>query len=207
MSAPVSILAPASMPFFSEKGIQDSTTAGMSDALLVEADLVRRCQAGETRAFEEIVRLHTRRIFNFIHHMTRHRQDAEDLTQQTFLKAYHNLGRFDTRRPLINWLLTIARRTALNHFRSAKHWEIIPETLSCDAASPADRADTTDETDNLWARARRILSQREFEILWLRFGEELSTEETARVAGITKTHVKILVFRARKHLMKGLQQP
>lgn len=207
MSAPVSILAPASMPFFSEKGIQDSTTGGLSDALLVEADLVRRCQAGETRAFEEIVRLHTRRIFNFIHHMTRHRQDAEDLTQQTFLKAYHNLGRFDTRRPLINWLLTIARRTALNHFRSAKRWESIPETLSCDDASPADRADTTDETDNLWARARRILSQREFEILWLRFGEELSTEETARVAGITQTHVKILVFRARKHLMKGLQQP
>lgn len=207
MSVPAPTLVSASMPFFSEKGIQDSTTPELSDALLVEADLVRRCQEGETRAFEEIVRLHTRRIFNFLHHMTRHHQDAEDLAQQTFLKAYHNLERFDTRRPLINWLLTIARRTALNHFRAAKRWETIPETLSCQAASPAERAGTNDETDNLWARARRILSQREFEILWLRFGEELSTEETARVAGITKTHVKILVFRARKHLMKGLQQP
>ena len=195
------------MPFFSGERIQETATVAPPEAMLIEADLVRKCQEGNSFAFEEIVRLHTRRIFNFLNHMTRHRQDAEDLTQQTFLKAYHNLRRFDTRRPLINWLLTIARRTALNHFRAAKHWETLPETLSCGTASPADRADTSDETESLWARARRILSQREFEILWLRFGEDLSTEETARVAGITKTHVKILVFRARQHLIKGLKQP
>ena len=89
----------------------------------------------------------------------------------------------------------------------AKRWEVLPETLSCEAASPAERARTNDDADTLWSRARRILSQREFEILWLRFGEDLSTEETARVAGLTKTHVKIIVFRARQHLMKGLKQP
>jgi len=199
--------AAASMPFFPEKRIQEVVTPAPTTELLAEGELVRRCQDGNTRAFEEIVRLHTRRIFNFLHHMTRHRQDAEDLTQQTFLKAYQNIHRFDTHRPLINWLLTIARRTALNHFRAAKPWETLPETLSCESASPADRADASDSADSLWNRARRILSQREFEVLWLRFGEDLSTEETARVVGITKTHVKIIVFRARQHLMKGLKSP
>jgi RNA polymerase sigma-70 factor (ECF subfamily) len=47
-----------------------------------------------------------------------------------------------------------------------------------------------------------VLSQREFEVLWLRFAEELSTEETARVAGLTKVHVKVIVFRARRQLLK-----
>lgn len=207
MSDPVHTLSAPPLPFLAGERSLESTMISPQEALLVEAELVRKCQDGSSRAFEEIVRLHTKRVFNFLNHMTHHRQDAEDLTQQTFLKAYHNLKRFDTRRPLINWLLTIARRTAFNYFRSAKRWEALPEALSCDKASPAESADTADETDSLWARARRILSQREFEILWLRFGEELSTEETAQVARLTKTHVKILVFRARQHLMKGLKQP
>jgi RNA polymerase sigma factor (sigma-70 family) len=59
--------------------------------------------------------------------MTRHHQDAEDLTQQTFLKAHNYLPRFDPQRPFITWVLTIARNTALNHFRDTKKWEEIPE--------------------------------------------------------------------------------
>jgi RNA polymerase sigma-70 factor (ECF subfamily) len=172
-----------------------------------EARLVQATLGADPRAFEEIVHRHSRRVFTFLHHFARHRQDAEDLTQQTFLKAYQNLHRFDCNRPLINWLLTIARRTALNHFRAAKKWEAVPETTACPAPSPADRAEDKDDTDSLWARARRILSPREFEVLWLRFAEEMSTEETARIAGITQTHVKVLVYRARQQLLKGEISP
>ena len=168
-----------------------------------EAGLVRDSLGANPQAFAEIVRRHSRRIYNFLHQLTRHHQDAEDLTQQTFVKAYQNLHRFDTSRPLINWLFTIARRTALNHFRAARKWESVPEDAACAEPSPARRTETTDETDNLWAHARRILPAREFEILWLRFAEELSVEETARIAGLTQTHVKVLVYRARQHLIKG----
>jgi RNA polymerase sigma-70 factor (ECF subfamily) len=168
-----------------------------------EAGLVRDTLGANPQAFEEIVRRHSRRVFSFLHQFTRHRQDAEDLTQQTFIKAYQNLHRFDCRRPLINWLLTIARRSALNHFRSAKKWEEVPESAACAAPSPAHRAEERDETSSLWERARRVLSPREFEVLWLRFAEELSTEETAQIAGITQTHVKVLVYRARQQLLKG----
>jgi RNA polymerase sigma-70 factor (ECF subfamily) len=61
----------------------------------------------------------------------------------------------------------------------------------------------TERTENLWARARRVLSAREFEILWLRFAEEMSVEETARITGLTKIHVKVLVHRARQRMLKG----
>jgi RNA polymerase sigma-70 factor (ECF subfamily) len=55
----------------------------------------------------------------------------------------------------------------------------------------------------VWARAKAVLSPREFEVLWLRFGEELSTEETAKATGLTVSNVKVIVFRARQQLTKG----
>ena len=171
-------------------------------ATSVESELVRATLDGSARAFEEIVQLHGRRIFNYLNQMTRQAQDAEDLVQQTFVKAYQNLHRFDTSRPLVNWLFTIARRTALNHFRAARRWEEMPEDTPCVLPTPAREAETNDQVENIWEQARRRLSEKEFNVMWLRFGENLSTAETARVAGLTQTHVKILVFRARKRLLE-----
>jgi len=167
-----------------------------------EAMLVREALNGGAHAFEQIVRTYDRRVFHFLHQMTRQRQDAEDLAQQTFIKAFQHLDRFDTGRPLINWLLTIARRTALNHFRSSRKWESVPDETAAVGLSPAGQAEERDQSDHLWERARATLSRREFEILWLRFAEELSIQETAQVVGLTQTHVKVLVHRARKALLK-----
>jgi RNA polymerase sigma-70 factor (ECF subfamily) len=167
-----------------------------------DAELVRATLA-EPQAFAQIVQRYTRRVFNFIFQLTRQRQDAEDLTQQTFIKAYRNLHRFDCARPLINWLLTIARRTALNHFRDTQKWEIVPDDLASADPSPARSVEYEERKNNLWARARRTLAQREFEVMWLRFGEEMSIEETSRITGLTSVHVKVIVHRARQHLLKG----
>jgi RNA polymerase sigma-70 factor (ECF subfamily) len=172
-----------------------------------EADLVRLALVGDADAAREIVRSHHQRIFNFVHQLTRHRQDAEDIAQETFVKAFRGLHRFDTNRPLANWLLTIARRTALNHFRSARKWELLPDDTPAQQSSPDRDAEQHDQVDDIWDRARRLLSRREFEVLWLRFGEDLSVEETARTAGLTRTHVKVLVFRARQRLMERKAPP
>src|SRR5687767_13583717 len=101
-----------------------------------EAALVRAAAAGDGRAFEQLVHAHHRRVFNFLNRMTRNQHDAEDLTQQTFIKAYHHLGSFDCARPLVNWLLTIARRNALNHFRDTKKWEAPPADFVSAEPSP-----------------------------------------------------------------------
>jgi RNA polymerase sigma-70 factor (ECF subfamily) len=82
----------------------------------------------------------------------------------------------------------------------------VPVELASGELSPARQLEQQERTENLWARARRILSHREFEVLWLRFGEDMSTEETARIAGLTQIHVKVLVHRARRHLLKGDHQ-
>jgi len=167
------------------------------------AAVVRAAIGGDARAFEQIVGAYHRRVFNFLQQMTRQREDTEDLTQQTFIKAYQHIERVDPERPIINWLLTIARRTALNHFRSARKWEFVPADLASSEPSPAAQLEVQDRADNLWARARRILPQREFEALWLRFAEERSTEETAEIMGLTQIHVKVIVHRARQRMLKG----
>ena len=181
----------------------DEPPRGPSPVPADESAIVRSAAGGSSRAFEQIVHLHHRRVLNFLYQMTRQVQDAEDLTQQTFVKAFQHINRVDPERPIINWLLTIARNNALNHFRSAKKWDFVPTELASSEPSPARRLEQQDRTENLWARARRVLSQREFEVMWLRFAEELSTEETARVTGLTQIHVKVLVHRARNHLLKG----
>lgn len=168
-----------------------------------DAAIVRAAIGGDARAFEQIVGAYHRRVFNFLQQMTRQREDTEDLTQQTFIKAYQHIERVDPERPIINWLLTIARRTALNHFRSARKWEFVPADLASSEPSPARQLEVQDRADHLWARARRVLSQREFEALWLRFAEERSTEETAEIMGLTQIHVKVTVHRARQRMLKG----
>ncbi|MFT3784481.1 MAG: sigma-70 family RNA polymerase sigma factor [Nibricoccus sp.] len=167
-----------------------------------DTPLIADCLSGNMRAFDEIVRIHTPRVFNYVLHMTRHRQDAEDIAQQTFIKAYTHLSSFDPSRSFIAWLLTIARRTALNHFRSAKHFEPVDDNAATADAAPDRHVEKRDQLDTLWAQARRVLSEREFEVLWLRYAEDMSLEETARVVGITQTHTKILAFRARQRLIK-----
>jgi RNA polymerase sigma-70 factor, ECF subfamily len=181
----------------------DEPGPGPAPAACDDADLVRASAAGNAESFSALVRTHHARVFNFLYQMTRHRQDAEDLTQHTFIKAYQKLGQFDLQRPLINWLLTIARHSALNHFRDRKPWSELPYDAAGREPSPARTAEIRERIANVWDRARAILSPREFEVLWLRFAEELSTEETAQVVGLTQTHVKVLVFRARQALLKG----
>ncbi len=167
-----------------------------------DADLIADCLRGDMRAFDEIVRLHTPRVFNYLLHMTRHRQDAEDIAQQTFIKAYTHLSSFDPTRSFIAWLLTIARRTALNHFRSVKNFEPIAEDAAASDTTPDRHLEKRDQLDTLWEQAKRVLSEREFEVLWLRYVEDRSIEEAAQILGLNKTHTKIIAFRARQRLIK-----
>ena len=180
---------------------------GPASALDGEVAVLRAAIAGDEGARDQLVRLHHRRVYGFLYQMTRQREDAEDLTQHTFIKALRHLDRVDPERPVIPWLLTVARRTALNHFRDGPRWAELPEETASAEISPARQTENRDRVQNLWDRARCALSPREFEVMWLRFGEEMSTAETARVMELTQIHVKVIVHRARQQLLKGECRP
>ena len=168
--------------------------------------LAERTQNGCRASFETLVERHGTRIFNFLWHLTRNRHDAEDLTQETFLKAFRNLHQYNPACSFAGWLFVIAKRTGFNHFRSARFTEELPEDSEADAPDPLAVLQEKEEKDSLWRLARRLKPD-QHEALWLRYGEGFSIAETARIMNTTRIRVRVLLHRARKALGRLLPPP
>ena len=183
-------------------GVEPASSSAPPEAAQITA-LVAACLAGDEDAFARIVRACTDRLFNFLLRFARNPHDAEDLVQETLLKAYRNLGRFDLSRPFLPWLFTIARRTALNHLRGLRPTEELSEELVAgeSGAGTIETLAARDDSDRLWRLARR-LKPRQYEALWLRYGEGLEVPEVAAVLRTNALYVKVLLHRARRALQE-----
>ena len=166
--------------------------------------LAQRAREGCRDAFELLVTRHERQIFNYLHQLTRNRHDAEDLAQETFIKAYRAIHRYDASFAFATWLFTIAKRTAYSHFRSAGRIEEHPPVSQVDRTNPATLLEGKEESDSLWALSRR-LKRNQYEALWLRYNEGFSVAEIARITNTNQIHVKVLLHRARTTLAKWLR--
>jgi RNA polymerase sigma-70 factor, ECF subfamily len=175
--------------------------------LAPEADpveLARRAGEGCEESFARLVGQFSGSVFNYLYRITGRHHDAQDLTQETFLKAYRGLRRDQRPRSFQAWILTIARRTALNHFRSARPTEELHPDSQVDHHDPSALAAERDEQGSIWHLAR-TLKPRQYEVLWLRYAEGLSIEETARVTRLGRIHVRVLLHRARVQLARRLR--
>src|SRR5262249_57578565 len=95
--------------------------------------LVRRCMAGDAAAWEEIVQTYNRRIYNICYRFAGSADDAEDLTQEVFIKMYRTLSSYDpSKGAFVTWVTTITRNLLVDHFRKTKQDRM---TDSIDAAS------------------------------------------------------------------------
>jgi len=104
----------------------------------VAALLVRRCLAGDSAAWEELVQRHHRRIYNICYRFAGSADDAQDLTQEVFIKIYRTLSSFDVERgAFMTWVTTVTRNLLVDHFRKTKQDRI---TDSLDAA-PSEHED------------------------------------------------------------------
>lgn len=168
-------------------------------------EVVLAAQAGCRESFEQIVGHFEKRIFHFLCHLSRNSHDAEDLTQITFLKAYRDLQSYTSGRSFGAWLFTIAKRTALNHLRSAKRTEELTADYAAETESPSAALEKNDGRENIWNLAR-TLKPHSYEVLWLRYGEGFSVAETARVMNTNQIRVRVLLHRARAALAKKLER-
>lgn len=170
---------------------------------LPDNDLARQSQAGSVDAFEELVRRYNGRIYAFAVRCCGNPSDAGEVTQDTFVKAYQALAQFDSRREFRTWLFTIARRKCIDRRRVASPVYVeLPELA--DPSSPLESLLREENEAEIWKLARRHLPASQFQALWLRYVEDMSVIEVARVLQKTKTHVKVLLFRARKALARRL---
>lgn len=200
--------APSMLP---QRSGVDAATAAFSTRAMSCADnptlspeeLARQSQEGCLDSFEQLVRLYENHIYNFLRQLTRNPHDAEDLTQETFLKAFRNLPSYRPTMPFAPWLFVIARRTAVSHFRSAKQFEPLPTDTEAEDANPASALEHQDEERSLW-RTVQTLKPKQAEAIWLCYAEGFSTAEIGRIMGINRVHVKVLLHRGRACLAQML---
>ncbi len=167
-------------------------------------ELARQCQRGCRESFDRLVLRFEQRVLRFLDAMVNNRQDAEDLAQDTFLKAYKSIHRFNPEYKFATWLFTIAKRTAMNHYRDSRPTLALNFDQEADEQSPAAALEQKEWAKGLWDKAKRYLKPSQYRALRLRYGEELSIAETAAVMQTKEIRVRVLLHRARKQLAKQL---
>jgi len=172
-----------------------------------EHEWVRRARAGDQAAFGEIVHCHQQAVFNVAYRLLENVHDAEDATQEAFLRAYQFLDRFDPDRPLLPWLKRIAANVCLNRLEGQK-------TLSAldDERTPvADPNPSPEALSVLHDRDERIRSElhrlppRYRIVIELRHFQGLRYEQIASELDRPVSDVKSNLFRARKLLAERLK--
>src|SRR5215470_14041425 len=177
-----------------------------------DRELVRRAQAGEKEAFEELIRRHQHRVFAVAGGILRKREDVEDVAQQVFVKAYFSLRRFDQRAAFSTWLYKITVNECWDLLRKKKVRPLVYESdLSEEQArqvitSAETGKDWPDVSERLQARQRverllDTLDERDRLMLVLKEVEGFSIEEIAEVLDLNANTVKVRLFRARRRVV------
>ena len=179
----------------------DRSSAHQLSARTAE-ELAGRAQAGSLPCFVELVGRFEGRVFNFLLRRVRLAADAEDLTQETFLRAWQNIGRYRSKFRFSTWLFTIASRLAVDHHRSKRRdWTgVSAEIQEARAHRETPPADAHQDDGGLWGLAATLLTSEQHSALWLRYAEDLTPKEIARVLGRTQIAVRVMLFRARETL-------
>ncbi|HEX6146333.1 MAG TPA: RNA polymerase sigma factor [Acidimicrobiia bacterium] len=178
---------------------------------LIEQELIQRARNGDVAAFEELVRMHQSIALRVAVLVVGDHSDAEDVTQEAFVKAYHALGRFRQDSPFRPWLLRIVRNEALNQRRRHGRQDrlglrLAGDRLSGDAApSPETVVVSESERESVLA-AVNGLPERYRQVVALRYLLGLSEAETAETLGIPAGTVKSRTARALSRLERSLSR-
>ena len=182
---------------------------------LTDLAFVAKARGGDTDAFRVLVERHSRPLFRLAFRMTGNQQDAEDVVQDSFLRAYRQLGKFDERASFGTWLYRIAVNCSLDLVRSRKRRsehmapvdsEMEDPVLSLPAQDPTpDRLAISGEVRERVAEAMNELSASERTAFVLRHFEGMCIEDVSQVLGCQPGAAKHSVFRAVQKLRRALE--
>lgn len=172
--------------------------------------MVRRAAAGDQRAFNLLVECYQCRLYNYCYRMVGNADDACDVTQEAFVRAYRNIETFRVGEPFLPWLYRIAHNLCIDHLRRK------PSTLSLDleieeGREPGDGRDNPEdqaqesETRRLIQEAIADLPPKYRAVMMLRHGQGMSLEEIAQTLSLPLNTVKVHLHRAREQMKNRLQ--
>ena len=189
-----------------------TTEAGVFD----ESGLVAKAREGDTTAFNDLVTHYERKIFRLAKHITQNDEDAEDVLQETFLKAYEHLKDFQGQSKFYTWIVRIAVNESLMKLRKRKSDRTVPLDEPVDTGEDTvvreiavweenpEQQYSREELGQILDEAVDTLRPAFRTVFVLRDIEELSTEETAESLGISVPAVKSRLLRARLQLREKL---
>jgi RNA polymerase sigma-70 factor (ECF subfamily) len=174
-----------------------------------ESTLVRHAASGDAAAWEPLVLAHQEAVFRLCYLLLGDPDDAEDVAQETFLRAWNHLKRFDTTRPLRPWLLSIASNLASNRRRSAgRYLAALTRAFRNEPPSSTSTEEKTVghmEASELW-KAVQNLSVPDQQVIYLRYFLDLPVAETAEALQVAEGTVKSRLSRALDRLRGIIQQ-
>lgn len=167
-----------------------------------ESQLIARAVRGDAEAFGDLYEAHLEAIYNYIYYRISNAQDAEDLTEAVFLKAWQAMGGFETRDvPFKAWLYRIAHNLVIDYYRTRKELESLDgqRPLTDHRPHPEESVQSREMATHV-ARSLQQLPPLHQDVLLLRFVEGLSHAETAEALERTEGAVRVLQHRALKAL-------
>jgi RNA polymerase sigma-70 factor, ECF subfamily len=180
-----------------------------------DAATVALARDGDSEAFRTLVERHSRAVYRLAHRMTGNPSDAEDVVQETFLKAYRQLSRFESRANFGTWLHRIAVNCSIDLIRSRPHRESGHDASDLDSISGADPDDTAQRTPERLMLSTEVqerissamasLSQRERAAFVLRHFEGHSIDDISRSLGLKANATKHSIFRAVRKMRAALE--
>lgn len=169
-----------------------------------DRDLIQRARRGANDAFGELVTRYQTGVFNVCYRMLHERGEAEDLTQETFMRAYDRLHTFDLEREFGPWIRRVAANLCLNHLEAQKVTAPLDEERDADESQRPERQVEVKERSAQVRTALASLPPHYRAVVELRHYQELSYDEIAAELNIPLSDVKSHLFRARKILAEQL---
>lgn len=186
------------------------------------AALIKRCIGGDASAWEEIVKMHNRRIYNICYRFTNSPDDADDLTQEVFIKVYRTLGSYDVDKgAFTTWVTTVTRNLLVDHFRKSKQDRVtdsidaspsqdedapsLGEQLPDQGPSPDDTL-ASKETQKMVQAALAKLSPELREAVILRDLQDMDYKDIAQALKVPEGTVKSRINRGRTELARLLSR-
>jgi RNA polymerase sigma-70 factor (ECF subfamily) len=177
-----------------------------------ELAAIERVRAGDTDAFRLLVERHSRTVFRLAYRMTGNEQDAEDVVQESFIRAYRQLGRFEARAHFATWLHRIVANCSVDLIRSRRARYDHASTDALDAADQPEvdapdpeRLAASEQIQRTVAAAMSSLSPLERAAFTLRHYEGRSIAEIGKTLGLGTSATKHSVFRAVRKLRASLE--
>src|SRR4051794_13122197 len=179
-----------------------------------DSEVVERVRAGETALYELLMRRHNQRLFRMIRSVLTNDTEAEDVLQETWVRAYEHLNQFEGRAGFATWATRIAYHEALARARSGKRWtpvenpegDVMPEVNRRQSSTESPEAQAIrGQLGELLQSAVDALPETYRTVFVLREVEQLSTSETADSLGLSEEAVKTRLHRSRALLRRELQ--